>query len=220
VIDDLNQMPIEMIDEARRLHGAQRYVFLSRRVTRENGPFLDAFIKDVVEGNADATSWGRSCIVVPKLSLSELLVCSVAEILEPLEGPGEDGWFTAWFDTPGQSFSHFNGAPAVPRPDAKYRWCPTGRATTLVMGHVQLLPVARIQPAVRRWMAHRIVSGDTFQDYQIPTNLDAIAHELGIEAGSVSQDAIKATQAFAEEASMKGDENEASGFHDLDLLYE
>jgi hypothetical protein len=220
VIDDMNHMPDEMIEEVRRLPAEQRFSFLWDRTTRENRAYVEPFIRDVVEGGADARSWRRGRVLVPKSSFYELLVSSVDQILQPLGDPGEAGWFTIWSD-PRMDFSaRYNGSPAVLLPDVHYRWWrPDGTVDLVLSRHFELRPTPRIRPAVRRWIARRIANRDTLHEHPAILDIGAFAREFEVEVDDLSEDVVRAMRALAAEARLSDRSNDP-GFRGPDSLYE
>jgi len=217
MIDDLNQVPADVIEQARRLSGFDRRAFLWSRVTHANRAFLDWFTSDVIDGDADVASWGRGRILVPELTLTDLLTRSGADVVGPLDGPGETSWSRIEFDEV-YAFPHRHaGAPATVHSDLPYSWSPPPAVTAITLGSAQLRPVDRTDVAVRRWMACRM-AGRAATDLGRLTDIDRAASILRIELDALSADARKALHGLVAEvtASAEG----VPGFRGPDSLYE
>ena len=152
-IASLNDLPEELIEEARRLDSAPlARMLLGYYVPSDSRSYLKNFIEDVVDGGQPAKSWRRGGVLVPAQSLADQLTEPREVLLGPIGGfaglrtiPRLESWSagTSWI-----------GAPARPWPEADYRSStPSGAA---------LLSSPRLEPAqdeavtVRRWIAARL----------------------------------------------------------------
>jgi hypothetical protein len=219
ILSDLNAIPPDVLEQARRLDGEERHRFLLASATPVNRAFLRHFIRDVVDGGADPATWGYGKVLLPDLSLSALLASSAEGVARSLGRPGEGGWLRVATDPPEDPSDRYVGAPAVPRPELKYLWRPPHGVTARPLRMAsRLRPVADMAVAVRRWMAYRaaLVAGPRWERLVEPGR---IAGTLGIDPGDVSPDGAKALAALAAEAEMGGDTPAPPGFRGADSLY-
>jgi hypothetical protein len=218
-VDDLNTIPAEILDEARRLTGDDRYRFLWEHVRPPSRAYLQLFIRDVVEGGGDAGSWGYGKILLPDISAPRLLASTVSNIVRTLGHPGEDGWLRVAPDIPVDPSDHYVGAPSVLRRDVKYLWRPPRGVITCLLGtYPKLRPVAHLRPAVRRWMAYRAAMVASFHGER-PTDPRRTAALLELDWGDLSPDGTRALEALAAEAATDFDERLPPGFRGDDSLY-
>ncbi|GAB3155245.1 hypothetical protein GCM10027290_51190 [Micromonospora sonneratiae] len=158
-------------------------------------------------------------MLVPERRLAEILQISAAEILSPLDAPGNIGWQRVAVPSGSRTRDPYVGAPATRHDEIDYLWFPKENATRIALAAAVLEPVTRPEVAVRRWIAHRtaIVLRATSHRF---TDIADIARALDINVSLLSADAIAALHGLIAES--HGDlENEATfGFSGPDSLYE
>lgn len=149
----LNDVPESWIERARAL-GSPLLAepLLTYLTSSECHPYLKAYVRDVVFGQASPQTWRRSRILVPSFSLEQQLISSRAELIAPIGGefrsriiPNLEAWRAgvAWV-----------GAPAKFEPDADYRSpVPEGSVS---LAPVPLEPITDRVVTLRRWIAGRL----------------------------------------------------------------
>src|SRR5205809_4921093 len=156
LIRDFNSLTDADLDEIRRIPPEERVDSLRRRCTPICRAYLQEFLAEVVDAGADVTTFGRGRVLVPGMSFDDVMRSSVADVLDLLGAPGDRGWFILWAERPEELRDMHFGGPAVVRREVSYLWTPPENVTGFLLTKVSLRPVARIDVAVRRWMAYRI----------------------------------------------------------------
>src|SRR2546422_477961 len=83
-IGDLNQVPPELVDEARRLPRSLRRDFIAYHVASSQHSWVRLFTQQVVDGGQDPASWLRGAVLHPDWSVVELATLDVAVLIAPL----------------------------------------------------------------------------------------------------------------------------------------
>ncbi len=84
----------------------------------------------------------------------------------------------------------------------------------------RLRPVARLVPAVRRWMAHRLAIEARF-DFEVMSRTEAVAARAGVDRRGFSPDALVALRGLAEETrTARPGAGGIPGFRGPESLYE
>jgi len=218
MVEDLNSIPEETIEQARRLPAGDRHGFLWRLVKPRGRVFLERFIQDVVDGGEEAQTWGQGKILVANWSLSELLERTVSEVVEGLGEPAEGGWFSVDLELFQSSFEPSTGAPAVLRRGMKYSCSPPEGATAMSLDAVPVRAVRSIDIAVRRWMAYR-VSAIVGLRLEGLVEVSDVVHALGLSDDAISPDAEHAIRALLAEAALETAPGRPAGFRGPDRLY-
>lgn len=154
---DLYRLPIGVIEDARRLAGALRAVFVRFHLAPSCWRWLPAFVEEVVGGGAELASWCRGGALYPSIAIDLLLTLDCEQILAPLEPRHDERWYRFvaraedW--AIGESVA---GAPAVLRPELRYDSEPPQSCRRVLSGGDMLVEVAEIRVAVRRWIASRL----------------------------------------------------------------
>jgi hypothetical protein len=218
MIEDLNSLPEHVIEQARRLPAGDRHGFLWRLVKPRGRLFLELFIEDVVDGGAEARTWGRGKILVANWSLSELLERTVSEVVESLGEPAEGGWFSVDLKLFQGSSEPSTGAPAVLRRGMKYSCSPPEGATAMLLDEVPVRAVRSIDIAVRRWMAYRVsaIVGPRLQGL---AEVSDVVRALDLSDDAISPDAEHAIRALLAEAALETAPGRPAGFRGPDRLY-
>ncbi len=153
MIGSLNDVPGWLLRRARSLGDAgQVRELLQQHTAPESWEYLKPFIDDVVFGGEPAPTWLRGQVVVPDWSLADLLRLDRAALLAPLGGDFRDRVAPALDDWRGGV--SWVGAPALPVPDADYRYAVPEHAIGL--GRAGTERVADSVVAFRRWIASRL----------------------------------------------------------------
>ena len=151
-IDDLNDVPDALIAEARKLHPFVARDLLSYYTTPRNRRHLRPFIEDVVFGTKPVKLWRRGAILVPDVTLADLLCKSRPALLEPIGGHSDVRIVRNLPDW--QVGVQSVGAPARPWPEKNYQNDdPPG---TLSLIDRELEPIPDLAIGIRRWIASRL----------------------------------------------------------------
>jgi hypothetical protein len=180
--------------------------------------FLERFIQDVVDGGAEARTWGRGKVLVANWSLSELLERTVSEVVAGLGEPTEGGWFSVDLEFLPGSFEPSSGAPAVLRRGMKYSCSAPEGAMAMLLDEVPVRAVRSIDIAVRRWMAYR-VSAIVGPRLPGPAEVSDVVRALGIRDHAISPDAEHAIRALLAEDALETTPGRPAGFRGPDRLY-
>jgi|GEM_PF-5424835 hypothetical protein len=158
-IRDLNDVPREVVEEARALDSAVlRYKFLRFLTADALRGSLPEFIEEVVDRGRDPREWRRGGILYPLIPLETLVTLQVPEILSVLE-PGED---ERWLQiAPARDMWEIGeaaaGAPALERPELRHDSTTSSRVRRVLLnGLEELWEVDDVTVATRRWMGSRI----------------------------------------------------------------
>lgn len=218
MIEDLNSIPEETLEQARRLPAGDRHEFLWLLVKPRSRAFLERFIQDVVDGGAEARTWGRGKILVADWSLPELLERTVSEVVAGLGEPGEGGWFSVDLELFQGSFEPSTGAPAVLRRDMKYSCSAPEGAAAMLLDAVPVRAVRSVDIAVRRWMAYRVsaVVGPRLQEL---LEVSDVVRALGLSTDAISPDAEHAIRALLAETDLQTAPGRPAGYRGPDSLY-
>ena len=219
----LNDVPADLVDDARRLPGVLKHLFLQRYFDISARFDIQTFVQDVVDGYEDPRRWQLGRVLYPSFAADELLVRNVPSILAVLDPSTDEKWQrfpperTAWERRQG-----YAGAPSVVRPTLDYRWQEPPHVRTFAQsGAGELEPVADIDIATRRWVASRVAGAIPIEERRLawrdPSELLSSAFP---EVVDVSDDALTAVNALLAEEELLSDEHtEIPGFRGPDEWY-
>ncbi|MFF9512141.1 hypothetical protein ACF1BU_29020 [Streptomyces sp. NPDC014724] len=211
MIDNLNQASVEFIEEARRVHGLERVRLLRSSTTSSNHPFLDRFNREVIDGYEPPDKWGLGGVLVPDLSLPELLDRSASEILKPFGNAPHDGWSYIVFDQATDRYDPNGGAPAAIRVDLHYSWIPPKDVVRIAPSAVTLNHTEDVQISIRRWIAFR-VSLALGHNFHLQVNAEEIIRSVDSDMNNLSDDALMAIKGLATETGMPNPLKQIYGF--------
>ena len=214
--ESLNEISAEVLGQLRSLGSLDRHLLLYSRIRSEDRGFVDAFLADVVDGNQDPREWGRTGLLVPNISLADLLRSSSAAVLQPLYDLDRGEWTAvsatqrAW-----DSANEHTGAPARFRADLSYGWkAPAGTARiwrTEQPDEDGSDPKTRL----RRWTASRLARA-ALADGVAPRTM---LKNLGLDEGDLSIDARIALDGLVSEGE-DGARDGVPGFRGPDSAYQ
>lgn len=212
MIDDLNRTPRALIEEARASQGFARLRLLRSRITHPNYPFLDRFIREVVDGDVSPEEWGRGGILVPDLSISELLEISPAAFLHPLRRTNFSNWKYVEMEEAIDRHDPNAGAPAALYDDLHYSWRPPENVVRISPKAAKLSPAEEITIIVRRWIAFRVSLvlapiSSTHSNFTI----DEVLRATGSTPQKLSRDARAAIMGLLAEFKMNDQSNTTYG---------
>ncbi|MGC5533247.1 hypothetical protein [Streptomyces sp. SR-10] len=212
MIDDLNRTPRSLIEEAREAQGFARLRLLRSRITHPNYPFLDRFIREVVDGDASPEEWGRGGILVPDLSISELLETSPPAFLHPLRRTNFSKWKYVMMEGAIDRHDPSAGAPAALYGDLHYSWRPPENVVRISPKAAKLSPAEEINIVVRRWIAFRVSLvlapiSSTHSDFTV----EKILQVTGSTPQRISHDARAAIMGLLAEFKMNDQANPTYG---------
>ncbi|MFJ7082892.1 hypothetical protein ACIQU8_06625 [Streptomyces griseus] len=156
MIDDLNRTPQTLIEEARELQGFARTRLLRSRTTPRNHPFLDLFAREVIDGDTPSEEWGRGGILVPDLSIEELLEIPPSHFLNPLRRSEFSAWKYVQMKGAVDRYDPNAGAPAALYNNLHYSWWPPENVIRISPNSATLAPAEPLYITVRRWIAFRV----------------------------------------------------------------
>jgi hypothetical protein len=155
---NLNELPLELVDEARKLDGVLPYIFLLRHVDGTLRLDLQSFVEDVVRSGQDPARWRVGRVLYPDLESDDLLTRDVRGVLGALSPEDGEDWrqFPAE-RLPWERGMAYSGAPAVVRPSLPHSWqAPSHVGSFLLTDGLGLAPVRDVAVATRRWVASRL----------------------------------------------------------------
>jgi hypothetical protein len=217
-ISHLNEVPAELITEARRLNDRiLAETLIAFYTTPDDGRYIGRYVQDVVFGETPPQLWRRGRVLVADFSLDEQLCLDSSALLAPIGGdfhlriaPGYEDWVAGVSSV---------GAPACPQPDADYRSpLPSG---TVGIANPNVEPVSDKAVTIRRWIASRLAAV-----LKRAGELDSINEPSQITAklppyDQWSNDArIAAIALIRERRELKREEREIPGFRGPDAWYQ
>jgi len=204
-IANLNDVPDALIAEARKLHPFVARDLLAYYTTSSNRPHLRRFLEDVVFGTESVKLWERGGVLVPDVSLGDLLCKSRIVLLAPI-GSRSDvrivPRLASW-----QSGSQWEGAPARPWPEKNYQSHDVPGTVSLIKPELE--PMPNLAVGIRRWIAGRLagcLKGSK------PKSIEGLFAVSPVELDLWSQDARVAAAALIREFREFGEDGRVPGF--------
>src|SRR5712692_3741698 len=110
----LNDVPADLVDDARQLPGVLKHLFLQRYFDISARFDIQTFVQDVVDGYEDPRRWQLGRVLYPSFAADELLARDVPSIFAVLGPSADEEWQrfpperAAW-----ELRQAYAGAPAV-----------------------------------------------------------------------------------------------------------
>lgn len=157
-IADLNQVPHELVAEARTLPRIERRELLTWATAPSTHAWLVYFINQVVVGGADPSTWLRGAVWCSAPPLDRLLSGSRKELLGPVLTPIGSGAPPSELtrirpDAADWRAGNPVGAIALWRSDARYDTLTPPHVLSAVANTFTLEPITDLDVAIRRWIA-------------------------------------------------------------------
>lgn len=146
-IDDLNQVPDDVVASARTLGRVRATAYLRALVVPGEHRWLTAFIEACVDGTTPVATWGRGRVLYLAPEREGLLTAPLTESLAALAAFGPIRAIR-----PAPARRQLTGAPAVDLPDVDYRWTIPAGFGAYQWGHADTDPVTDPVLAARRWL--------------------------------------------------------------------
>ncbi|MBI2900877.1 MAG: hypothetical protein HYY17_11890 [Planctomycetes bacterium] len=220
-ISDLNAVSPDLVRELRELPFVERSWYLRYCVDETLHRHLQSFGEAVVVEGKDPAGWLRGAVLVPLLPIDRLLGSPVADIVAPLTAPDRSVSQRMVLNvTRYQQGDEFVGAPALPRGDIDYRWSAPDGVTRLEAG-CELVAIADVPLAVRRWMASRLAwFARARGSYDSSLGPEALVERVLGKPLEISSDARIALNGLAAEHRTLGpSDREVPGFRGEDAWY-
>lgn len=158
-IQDLYDIPPDLVADAKQLRSlTDGYRFLQYYTSSRLWQWLPEFMEDVLERGVKVKTWKRGGILFPLFAVKTLVTLNVEEILLPLAPRPDESWLQiapnrrAW-----EIGEAATGAPALERPQLRYDSETSDRVRRVMLNGLEdLLDVADVLVATRRWIASRI----------------------------------------------------------------
>ncbi|MCA9526585.1 MAG: hypothetical protein KC549_09860 [Myxococcales bacterium] len=190
-VSSLNEVPPEVIEDARRLPSVPlRVIYLRHRLPFARLGELVPFIADCIDGDAPVATWGRGRTVRLAAELPDLVSAPAHALLAPLLVLGP---IRTLGSGPGLHFEA--GAPVVVLPDVDYRWAPPlGLQATVFTPDAPL--VADPIVAFRRWVAVWLAWQAGFVEVPADADAETALRLLVPDAATFTEDARIAARAW------------------------
>ena len=207
-IHDLNEIPSDVLDDARALDSYVLRTKLMRHLAIPSlHPALPDFIDDVLAGGVDPGAWRRGGILFPVVPLASLVTMEVQEVLAPLEPQPHERWLQI---APSRGMweieEQASGAPGLERPELRYDTVVSpGVCRLFLNGDEELWEIDDVTVATRRWMGSRLAARarpqSGVEQFGEPA---ALLAALFPAVGGFSKDAMIAARAVLRETEVFG----------------
>ena len=215
-IHDLNEIPADVLADARSLRSYVLRTMLMRYVTPPPlHRMLPDFVDEVLAREVDPRAWRRGGFLFPSLSLDTLVTLGIPEVLAVLGRKPHEHWLQYPPDRRNWEIEEDTiGAPGVERPELRYDSEVPAGVRRHFHGRVEgLWQVDDVAVATRRWMGSRIAARARTQGglerFDEP---QALLRALFPQVGGFSSDATIATRAVQREAQAFGTDGGVPGF--------
>ncbi len=193
-ITDLNELPLAMVEEARRLPRIERREYLTFHTSLDCRDYLVFFISQVVQGKQDPASWMKGAEYEADFAIGDLLTLDRAALLGAF-GPGlstrRAPCLLDWQG--GQPV----GAPARWMPEKRYFSRSPEGVISCVPGTITLETFEDLAVALRRWIACRFAW--VLPHHQLTLRDEGALAALLPPGLQASEDAASAVQAAIRE---------------------
>lgn len=219
-ISNLNEMPVELIEHARKLGNEFEAVpYFELLVTPENFKYLRSFVRRVVMNHEEVSAWNKGRALIAYSSLTdqltkkkEALYGYEVEYFKTIVKPNFEAWSQG---------SDLGGMFVFCEPNADYRSVTPAGYGIISLKNAELIEVDPNNVVIqfRRWLASRMAYYLKHKNQLETFNDSKVLEELAPK-GRWSQDAIKAFKGLLNEReNYHWGDYDIPGFGGTDSLY-
>lgn len=218
-IDDLNETPIQIIENAQKLNDEiMALYYFERLVTQENWRHLRGFVRSVIVNKENKENWRKGTILVLTCTNEDLLT-KEREVL--FNRPNTEFKYILPLDYEDwNQNSDFGGTFAFNEPNKNYKFVAPERYCMLSSSDNKLVEIKEHQIDIqfRRWVASRIAGYLKFYDKLTPDADVSILYSI-VKREKWTHDALKALDGLLLELKAGVPENSIPGFTGADDYY-